>query len=249
MDAYERSAHAYDLIQSARGRDDSAQVDRLVAMIDARCPGGGSLLDVACGTGFHLAGLRRHFTDLAGVDLSQAMLRRARALVGDVPLELGDMRTFRLRRQFDVVTCLFSSIGYMVTLDDVRTAVANMAAHVDVGGLLLVEPWIHPDQWHLGHRVAESANADGLAVSRVSVNGREGHVSTFDLYWTIASDEGVEQFTEPHRMGLYTPGQYLDAFRDAGLTVEHDDTGLIGRGMFIGRRLGDDRRPSERATA
>lgn len=236
MDVYDRSAHAYDLIQAARGRDYSAQADQLVAMISARCPSANSVLDVACGTGLHLASLRRHFTELAGVDLSRAMLRRARDALGDVPLELGDMRSFQLSRRFDVVVCLFSSIGYLLTLDDVRAAVSNMADHVDAGGLLVVEPWIHPDRWRLGHRVAEAANADGLAVSRVSVNGREGHVSTFDLYWTIASDRGVDQFTERHRMGLYSPEEYLDAFRRANLTVEHGDTGLIGRGMFIGQK-------------
>jgi hypothetical protein len=101
--------------------------------------------------------------------------------------------------------------------------------------LLIVEPWIHPDQWRLGHRVAEAASGDGLAVARVSVNGREGHVSTFDLYWTVVSDDGVDQFIEPHRMGLYSIEEYQEAFGAARLTVEHQPTGLVGRGLFIGQ--------------
>jgi len=112
----------------------------------------------------------------------------------------------------------------------------NMADHLDQAGLLIVEPWFHPDQWRLGHRVAEAANGDGLAASRVSISGREGHVSTFDLYWTIASDDGVDQFIEPHRMGLYSIDEYVQAFEAAGLAVEREPTGLIGRGLFIGRR-------------
>jgi SAM-dependent methyltransferase len=236
MDVYERSAHAYDLIQVERGRDYGAQADQLAELIKARRPDARSLLDVACGTGHHLRNLRPHFRELAGVDVSPAMLQRAREELADVPLELGDMRSFRLDRRYDVVTCLFSSIGYLLTLDDVRRAVANMADHLRTGGLLIVEPWIHPDQWHLGHRVAEAANGDGLAVGRVSVNGRQGHVSTFDLYWTVASDEGVEQFIEPHRMGLYSIDEYRGAFEAASLTVEHEPSGLIGRGLFIGQR-------------
>ncbi len=238
MDVYERSAHVYDLIHAARGRDCSTQAEQLLELIRPRCPDAHSLLDVACGTGLHLAGLRGHFSEVAGVDISQAMLQRARLVLGDVPLELGDMRTFRFSRRFDVVTCLASSIGYLLTLDDVRQAVANMAGHVEPGGLLIVEPWIHPDRWRLGHRIAEAANGDGLAIGRVSVNGREGHVSTFDLYWTIASDESVQQFMEPHRMGLYSPEQYIDAFRGANLTVEHEETGLTDRGLFIGHKPG-----------
>jgi SAM-dependent methyltransferase len=235
MDVYERSAHAYDLIQAARGRDYGAQADQLAELIRARHPDARSLLDVACGTGHHLRTLRRHFPDVAGIDISPAMLRRAREELSDVPLELGDMRSFRVDRRFDVVTCLFSSIGYLLTLDDVHRAVANMADHLHPDGLLIVEPWIHPDQWRLGHRVAEAANGDGLAVSRVSANGRDGHVSTFDLYWTIASHDGVDQFTEPHRMGLYSVEEYAGTFEAANLTVEHQETGLIGRGVFIGQ--------------
>lgn len=235
MDVYEQSAHAYDLIQAARGRDYSAQADQLAALVEARHPAAQSLLDVACGTGRHLHHLGRHFQELAGVDISPAMLERARAIAAHAHLELGDMRSFKLERQFDVVTCLFSSIGYLLTQDDVQTAIANMASHLRPQGILIVEPWIHPDRWLGGHRVAEAANADGVAVSRVSVNGREDHVSTFDLYWTIASSDGVMQFVEPHRMGLYSIDEYLGAFEAAGLVAEHDPAGLIGRGLFIGQ--------------
>ncbi len=236
MDVYERSAHAYDLIQQARGRDYSAQADQLAELIHERRPGARSLLDVACGTGHHLVNLQRHFPEVAGVDISAPMLERAREQLADVPLELGDMRSFRLGRHFDAVVCLFSSIGYLLTLDDVKQAVATMADHLHPGGILIVEPWIHPDRWLGDHRVAEAANGEGIAVSRVSVNGREGHVSTFDLHWTVASAAGVDQFVEEHRMGLYSIEEYTEAFQAASLAVEHQSTGLISRGLFIGQR-------------
>jgi hypothetical protein len=44
----------------------------------------------------------------------------------------------------------------------------------------------------------------------------------------------VEQWTEPHRLGLWTDAVYRDAFVRAGLDVEHDPTGLIGRGLYLG---------------
>lgn len=236
MDTYERSAHAYDLIQRARGRDYSAQADLIAEKIRSLLPTADSLLDVACGTGRHLANFRRHFGRLAGLDISTAMAARARQLVPDVPISVDDMRSFKLDDRFAAVTCLFSSIGYLLTLEEVHLAVANMAVHLTPEGVLVVEPWIHPDEWRLGHRVAEAANDDRVAVARVSVNGREGHISTFDLHWTIASEAGVEQFVEPHRMGLYSVAEYAGAFEAAGLTVQHDPHGPIGRGLFIGQR-------------
>ncbi len=235
MDAYERSARAYDLIQQWRSRDYGAHADQLTATIRERNPAATSLLDVACGTGLHLLNFRRHFSDLTGVDISEAMISRAGAVVPDVPMTLADMRSFDLGRSFGAVTCLSSSIGYLLSVEEVTLAVANMARHLEPGGVLVVEPWIHPDQWRLGHRVAEAGNGDGLAVARVSVNGREGHISTFDLHWTIASADGIDHFVEHHRMGLYSVEEYQSAFAAAGLSVEHDATGLQGRGLFIGR--------------
>jgi SAM-dependent methyltransferase len=236
VDEYERSAEAYDLIQDSRGRSYEEHVEALLAVIKWKCPEARSLLDVACGTGKHLAAFQETFTDLAGVDLSPAMLARARERVPGVPLHEADMRTFDLGRTFDVVTCLFSSIGYLLEVDGLRAAVANMARHVAAGGVLIVEPWIHPDGWTVPHLVAEGANAPGMAVGRVSTNGQRGHISTFDLHWTIATPDGVEQFVEQHELGLWTIAEYRDAFERAGLEVEHDPRGLIGRGLFIGSR-------------
>ena len=57
-------------------------------------------------------------------------------------LEVADMTSFDLGRRFDVVTCLFSSIGYVGTAERLDQAIATMAAHLEPGGTLIVEPWL-----------------------------------------------------------------------------------------------------------
>lgn len=37
------------------------------------------------------------------------------------------------------------------------------------------------------------------------------------------------------KLGLFTVEEMIRAFREAGLDVEHDMQGLIGRGMYIAR--------------
>jgi SAM-dependent methyltransferase len=234
MDPYERSAFAYDVIQRARGRDYPGQARSLVAEVAARGVEPASLLDVACGTGLHLAEFRRYIPEVVGVDVSRAMVARARTLLPDVDLLVGDMRALSLGRAFDVITCLFSSIGYLLSIEDMRAAISTMARHLSPGGLLFVEPWLRPDQWRVGHRTAEAGNENDAAVGRVSVTDRDGHISLFTLYWTVATDGGVEQWTEPHRMALYTIDEYSNAFSAAGLDVEFEPNGLVGRGMFVG---------------
>src|SRR5215470_2925065 len=127
-DPYVAAARAYDLFY--KEKDYRAEASAVVALAEQYAPGARSLLDVACGTGLHLTHLAAHYPIVAGVDVSEEMLVEARAAAPDVPFEPGDMRTFDLGKQFDVVTCLFSAIGYMTEEADLRAAVANMARHV-----------------------------------------------------------------------------------------------------------------------
>lgn len=254
---YDRSAAVYDVMNAARGKSYSDEVATLLRLVRERVADAASLLDVACGTGLHLVHLRDELR-VEGVEPHPRLRAIARTRLEGVALHDGDMRTFDLGRRFDVVTCLFSAIGYMLTLEDLRAAIDRMAAHVAPGGLLVVEPWFHPEAWIDGLVMAESSTAGDLAIARLSHSRREGHVSHFDFYWTVghgptldatAADDAtvplhggqvaVEQWIEPHRLALWSDAQYREAFAAAGLDVEHDADGLIGRGLYLGRRPRD----------
>jgi ubiquinone/menaquinone biosynthesis C-methylase UbiE len=107
---FRHTAHIYDLLYEASGKDYARESSDLRHLIGARAPGARSLLDVACGTGEHLRHLRRWY-EVTGTDLDVGMLGQARTQVPDVTLLEGDMRTLALGATFDVVVCLFSSIG------------------------------------------------------------------------------------------------------------------------------------------
>src|SRR5438128_2598716 len=81
--------------------------------------GGNSLLDVACGTGLHDEHLLKWY-DVEGVDLSTAQLAVARGRLPEVTYTRADMTDFDMGKQYDVVTCLFSSIGHMQNLRQLR---------------------------------------------------------------------------------------------------------------------------------
>jgi hypothetical protein len=143
------------------------------------------------------------------------------------------MRTFRLRDTYDVVTCLFSAIGYMTTTDDLALAIRNMAVHLDEPGLLVVEGWVEPDRWVAPRASAQAETAEHMVATRVVVSGREGDVSTLEMHYVVATLDGIEHAREIHRMGLFTAEQYRDAFVAAGLDYERVD-GLTGRGVHLG---------------
>ena len=94
----------------------SAEAAAVSSRIREHKPGAATLLDVACGTGAHLVHFAREFR-VEGIDISDDQLAVARTRLPGVELHQGDMTTFDLGRTFDAVTCMFSSIGYVGTLE------------------------------------------------------------------------------------------------------------------------------------
>ena len=164
---------------------------------------GNALLDVACGTGAYLLQMRSHYA-VEGLDLDPRMLAVARQKLPDVPFHQADLVDFELDRRFDAVLCLGSSIGYVETADRLRRAVATLARHTLPGGVVIVEPWFSPEVWEQGRLTAELVDQTMLKIARVLVSGLDGRVSTLDIHYLVARPEEVEQFTEHHRLGLFS---------------------------------------------
>jgi dTDP-3-amino-3,6-dideoxy-alpha-D-glucopyranose N,N-dimethyltransferase len=213
---YGDAARFYDVIHRARGRDPRAEADLVIREARRRAPGAATLLDVGCGTGAHLPRFAEEF-DVVGVDLSPTMLDIAAEAAPDVVLVEGDFRSFRLDRRFDVVVSLFSGIGYLLEPEDLRTAVANIAAHLNPGGVLLIEGWVEPDYW-IGSTVNAESGRDGeLAVARVVRSSRAAMLCEIEMRYIAATPEGITAVHEQHRMRLSDPEELADAYMAAGL--------------------------------
>jgi dTDP-3-amino-3,6-dideoxy-alpha-D-glucopyranose N,N-dimethyltransferase len=235
VEPYERAAAAYDLFY--RDKDYEGEADEVMQIVVRRCTGARTLLDVGCGTGAHLAAFASRVERVVGLESSARMIEQAVMTRPGLVILPGDMRTFRFADRFDVVTCLFSSIGYMTDRADLRLAVANMAAHLADGGVLVVEGWVERDDWQAGRASAQCEVGNDLVAARVMLSGREGDVSTIHMHYLLATVDGVEHVEELHRMGLFTPSEYRAAFEAAGLRYERLD-GLSGRGVHVGVRPG-----------
>jgi SAM-dependent methyltransferase len=229
---FSRSAQLYDSIYSFK--DYAAEARSLHELVQRRNPGASTLLDVACGTGAHLAELRRWYR-CVGVDLDPELLAVARERLDDVELVEADMRDFDLGRRFGAVTCMFSSIGYVDGVGELDGAIAAMARHVEPGGVLVVEPWLSPDRIQLPHIGAVFVDEPELKIARINAVEVEGNRSILELQYLVGRLDGVEHFTERHELTLFDDEEMLDAFRAAGLEVEHDpEGGPMGRGLYVG---------------
>lgn len=228
---YARSARYYDAIYSFK--DYAAEAAAVSARIRAHRPDAATLLDVACGTGAHLVHFAREYR-IEGIDLSEEQLAVARTRLPGVELHQGDMTTFDLGKTFDAVTCMFSSIGYVGTLEGLDAAVGHMAAHLAPRGVLVVEPWLQPDAFEDGHLSTLFVEEPDIAVARMSISHKERRRSWFDMEHLVGSADGVDHFVEHHELGLFTVEEQIAAFERAGLRVEHDPEGPMGRGLYVG---------------
>jgi SAM-dependent methyltransferase len=208
--AYRRYARVYDLVWRA------APYDRFVDLCLEAAAGQGTevrrVLVAACGTGNAALELAGRGLEVAGFDLSPAMLavaaakpwpvgRRARLVVGDlasVPVRDG---------WADLVLCLNAGLNYLLVPAEVLAALRHLGRAAAPGGTVVFEPlsqrFVH-EGWAPGRLV----DRDGLHLE--AAYEVEGDLLTERLRWTVG---GVEE-TETYRQRLYADAE-LEALADA----------------------------------
>jgi ubiquinone/menaquinone biosynthesis C-methylase UbiE len=233
---FTKSARYYDAMYHFK--DYATAAIQLHALIQQHHPMAQALLDVACGTGKHIEALQ-DFYRVEGIDINPDLLEIARKRCPNILFHEKDMVSFELDSNYDVVTCLFSSIGYVKTVRNLEQSVACMARHLRPGGLLFVEPWFTPETYWVGRITSNSVDEPDLKISWMYVSEIEGRMSVFNINYLVGTPEGVTHFIERHETGLFSHEEYLKAFEKSGLEVSHDPKGLFGRGMYTGRKIKD----------
>jgi SAM-dependent methyltransferase len=104
------------------------------------------VLDIACGTGPHLARLADRGYAMAGLDLSAAnveFLRERLAAKGQrAELVVGDMTDFRLRRPVDAALCMQDSQGHLLTNEQVVAHLRTVGRALRRGGLYIFDRYM-----------------------------------------------------------------------------------------------------------
>ncbi|OZM71885.1 SAM-dependent methyltransferase [Amycolatopsis antarctica] len=236
-------AELYDLVFRGRGKDFGAEAEDIASMITARRPGARTLVDLACGTGAHLERFADLFDHVEGVEIAPAMRAVAQRRLPSVPVRPGDMRDFDLGRTFDALVCIGNAVACMGSSTDLDLAVSRMAAHVEPGGVLVVEPWWFPHNFIDGYVGGHMLKEDGRVVSRITRSVRQGLTTRMEIKFVVAEAGGITEFTDVLVTSLFTPDEYVAAFEQADCTVEFIEEPLRladGRhnapGMYVGVR-------------
>jgi RimJ/RimL family protein N-acetyltransferase/SAM-dependent methyltransferase len=142
----ERVAARYD--ESAAGMFDPAVVDPAVDLL-AELAGGGRALELGIGTGRIALPLAARGVPVHGIDLSHAMAARLRAKPGgeEIGVTVGDFATARVEGMFSLAYVVFNTIENLTTQDAQVACFRNVAAHLEPGGVFVVEVEVPAVQW------------------------------------------------------------------------------------------------------
>jgi SAM-dependent methyltransferase len=101
------------------------------------------ILDLACGEGTFAFAASRLGYSVTGLDLSEQMLgfarRHAREAGTPVDLVRADMRSLPFTRGFDLVTCWFDSLNYILDLDALSRVFRGVAGALERDGIFMFD--------------------------------------------------------------------------------------------------------------
>src|SRR4051812_33561888 len=195
-----------------------------------------SVLELGSGGGNSASYLKAHF-EMTLVDLSARMLRVSRRLNPECEHVKGNIRTVRLRREFDAVF-VHDAICHMTTEAQLLGVMRTAYAHCRPGGVALFVPDFVRETF------AEDTDQGGSDSERGSVRF---------LQWVAAPDPADTTYVvdfaillrdrsgrarvehDRHLLGLFPRARWLRLLRDVGFRASVVRDGRV-REAFLGRR-------------
>jgi SAM-dependent methyltransferase len=234
---YDKEAQYYDLLYHDLDYPGSAAQLRDLLRGQLGVSDGATLLEAACGTAKFLNPLAAWY-QVAGFDNSAEQIAVARTNFPHLNLWVDNMADFIVEKPYDVLCCLFSSIGYLVPEENLARGFKAFRGALKPGGSLVIQPWFKPAAYQDGMPGLTTYDGDHIKISRQAVSRIEGGhaVLNFHFLVTVEGQEPV-YFTNRHVLGLYSPETTLRLLDEAGFDMNYTEEGpLASRGLYFGKR-------------
>ncbi len=211
--------------------------DLLARLAPVSRSGFATLLELGSGGGSLAWHLKPHFL-LTLTDRSPGMLAVNRTVNPEAEHIVGDMRTLRLQRTFDVVL-VHDAIMYATTESDVRATIETAAAHLGPGGTAVFLPDYVKETFTPGTDHGGEDGTDGRGLRYLEWHWDPSSVDDtylVDYAFLLREPNGdVRAVHDRHVEGLFARARWLSWFVDAGIpaTSALDEW---GRDVFLARR-------------
>jgi len=208
----------------------------LAKIVARRRPDAHTWLDLCCGTGSLLKLACRHGFEAVGLDLSRHQLGHARKNAPRAGLVRADVRDFSLGRTFDVVTCLFDSLNYLLTKRDLARAFRNARRHLAEGGLFAFDMNTFEGLRVFWHNTLVIRSARHTIINATSFDERRG-LGHCRITGFIKEGRLYRRFEEDHIQRGYTADEIEGLLTRAGLAFTKYDGNRLARPSERSARL------------
>lgn len=230
---YRELAKYYDFIYAKENT--KKEVDLIKKLIKKyKKSSGNTLLDVGCGTGRHLVYLKKDFK-CTGVDINKEILKIASKKVRGVAYRQADMTKLNLGRKFDIIISLFSAIGYVRTLKNLKRTINGFSKHLKKGGIVIIEPWYTKSRFIKGKVTLSVYEGNGVKIVRLMLSDRKNSLSWFDEHTLIwEKGKGVRYLRGRDYLGLFEIKDTLKIMKNAKLKAFYIKNTPKDRGLYVG---------------
>lgn len=134
MNPYDIYAPIYDGIMGDR----ASWIIQVRSLIQNHHPKAKEVLELACGTGSILKGLRKDYK-VSGVDYSAAMLKIAKSKLPGTPFIKQDITKLKLAKKFDVIFLIFDSMNHLPNFKSWCQCIQKAAEHLKENGIFIFD--------------------------------------------------------------------------------------------------------------
>lgn len=224
---YEKNyAKHYDLFNKEKDYEFEARFLKDIMIRFDKNTDGLKILNLGCGTGMHDRKLVDLGFKITGMDQSAEMIEIAKQKVPEANYIVGDMGDFDLNEKFDVIICMFSSLGYLTEQNKVNSFFESISRHLVEEGLLILDVWnglgVVKDPPIIREMVVENGD---LKIVRTSypnldvqnfVNNVRFEIKVYD------KGELIDEYEEHHKVRFFLPLEIKQCMEDVGINMLHE---------------------------
>lgn len=221
MSIYERFAYFY-----AKGpypQYSERMAELLPAVLERFGTKPQTILDLACGEGTFAVAMAKKGFRVTGVDLSPQMLQfaRERAEQENVHVEflLQDMRSLSFEDRFDLATCWFDSLNYLLELEDLAKTFAGVHLALKKAGLFIFDMntiYGLAVSWPRYPCYVQQDTPELFEIHHPSYDFNK-NIATMRIMGFVKEGDGWTRMDEEHKERGYTLQEIKQCLQEAGL--------------------------------
>lgn len=237
-EAYFQIAEWYDLLYVDKEiyQTEAEQVDQLIEKY--KRTEGNNLLDLACGSGPHI----EYWVDkyhIVGLDNNMHMIMRATKKWPQIMFVCGNMFRFSNLSNFDIVTCLYGSIGYAENIGEMKNTISCVAKCLNSGGVFILTPGEIKEHFENKMYIrSKKLDDEGIYFRKIEMVKRvDENRAIISMNHRIVKDGKPQTYKYEIPISLFSRDDYIWALEKNGFLIEEEKNEAEFRmGTFICRK-------------